>query len=70
MDPKHVIYVRSMPWPPHHCLGYGSEDDSKYQRYWPADRTWWARNRFHTIIWPIMLMALDYPSPRRLATAG
>ena len=42
-------------------LGYGTEDDAKYKKYWPADVHLVGKEivRFHTIYWPIMLMALD-----------
>lgn len=54
------------------ALGYGSEDDSKYQKYWPADIHLVGKEiiRFHTIIWPAMLMALDLPLPKHLAVHG
>ncbi|MBE5781237.1 MAG: methionine--tRNA ligase, partial [Clostridiales bacterium] len=54
------------------ALGYMSEDDSKYQKYWPADIHLVGKEivRFHTIIWPIMLMALDLPLPKQVFGHG
>ena len=54
------------------ALGYNSEDDSLYQKYWPADLHLVGKEifRFHTIIWPIMLMALDLPLPKRVYGHG
>ncbi len=72
-DPKHVIYV----WIDAHtnyitALGYGSDDDSKYQKYWPADIHLVGKEiiRFHTIIWPAMLMALGLPLPKQVYGHG
>ncbi|MFY9604524.1 MAG: methionine--tRNA ligase [bacterium] len=73
MDPKHVIYVWIDALANYiTALGYGSEDDSKYQRYWPADLHLVGKEivRFHTIIWPIMLMALDLPIPKKVFGHG
>ena len=54
------------------ALGYLSEDDSKFQKYWPADIHLVGKEivRFHTIIWPIMLMALDLPLPKQVFGHG
>ena len=54
------------------ALGYNSEDDSLYQKYWPADLHLVGKEifRFHTIIWPIMLMALGLPLPKRVYGHG
>ncbi len=55
------------------ALGYGSEDDSLFQKYWPADVHMVGKEivRFHTIYWPIMLMALDLPCLKKsLVMAG
>ena len=66
-DPKHIIYV----WFDAVCnyitaLGYGSEDEEMFNKYWPADVHLVGKEivRFHTIIWPIMLMALELPLPK------
>jgi len=54
------------------ALGYNSEDDTLYQKYWPADLHLVGKEifRFHTIIWPIMLMALKLPLPKRVYGHG
>ena len=62
-DPKHVIYVWIDALSNYiTALGYGTDDDSKYLKYWPADVHLVGKEivRFHTIYWPIMLMALDF----------
>jgi len=72
-DPKHVIYVWIDALSNYiTALGYGSEDDSKYERYWPADVHLVGKEivRFHTIYWPIMLMALDLPLPKKVFGHG
>ena len=50
------------------ALGYASENDELFQRYWPADLHLVGKEifRFHTIIWPIMLMALGLPLPKKV----
>lgn len=54
------------------ALGYGSDDDSLFQKYWPADVHMVGKEivRFHTIYWPIMLMALDLPLPKKIFGHG
>lgn len=54
------------------ALGYGSDDDSLYQKFWPADLHLVGKEifRFHTIIWPIILMALDLPLPKKVYGHG
>ncbi|HZG72819.1 MAG TPA: methionine--tRNA ligase, partial [Chondromyces sp.] len=72
-DPKHVIYVWIDALSNYiTALGYGTEDDSKYLRYWPADVHLVGKEivRFHTIYWPIMLMALDLPLPKKVFAHG
>ncbi|WP_251554300.1 methionine--tRNA ligase [Neobacillus muris] len=72
-DPKHVIYVWIDALSNYiTALGYGTEDDSKYQKYWPADVHLVGKEivRFHTIYWPIMLMALDLPLPKKVFAHG
>ncbi|GAA4858816.1 methionine--tRNA ligase [Paenibacillus vulneris] len=72
-DPKHVIYVWIDALSNYiTALGYGSEDDSKYKKYWPADVHLVGKEivRFHTIYWPIMLMALDLPLPKKVFGHG
>lgn len=72
-DDKHVIYVWIDALSNYiTALGYGSEDDSKYQKYWPADIHLVGKEiiRFHTIIWPAMLMALGLPLPKQIYGHG
>lgn len=72
-DAKHVIYVWIDALSNYiTALGYGTEDDSKYQNYWPADVHLVGKEivRFHTIYWPIMLMALDLPLPKKVFAHG
>ncbi|WP_346190270.1 methionine--tRNA ligase [Bacillus massilinigeriensis] len=72
-DPKHVIYVWIDALSNYiTALGYGTEDDSKYLNYWPADVHIVGKEivRFHTIYWPIMLMALDLPLPKKVFAHG
>ena len=72
-NPKHVIYVWVDALTNYiTALGYGSEDESKYQKYWPADVHLVGKEivRFHTIYWPIMLMALDLPLPKKVFAHG
>lgn len=54
------------------ALGYLSEDDSLFRKYWPADLHLVGKEifRFHTIIWPIMLMALGLPLPKKVYGHG
>lgn len=72
-DPKHVIYVWIDALPNYlTALGYGSKDDSKYAKYWPCDMHVMAKEivRFHAIVWPAILMALDVPLPKRVYGHG
>ncbi len=72
-DPKHVIYVWIDALTNYiTALGYRSDDDSKYLKYWPADVHIVGKEivRFHTIYWPIMLMALDLPLPKKVFAHG
>ncbi|MCD8509609.1 MAG: methionine--tRNA ligase [Bacillus sp. (in: Bacteria)] len=72
-DPKHVVYVWIDALSNYiTALGYGSEDDTKYQQFWPADVHLVGKEivRFHTIYWPIMLMALDLPLPKKVFGHG
>ncbi len=72
-NPKHVIYVWIDALSNYiTALGYGSEDDKNYQKYWPADVHLVGKEivRFHTIYWPIMLMALDLPLPKKVFAHG
>lgn len=72
-DPKHVIYVWVDALSNYiTALGYGSEDDSNFKNYWPADVHVVGKDivRFHTIYWPIFLMALDLPLPKKVFAHG
>lgn len=72
-DPKHVVYVWLDALTNYiTALGYGSDDDSDYRKYWPADVHFVGKEivRFHTIIWPAMLMALDLPLPKQVYGHG
>lgn len=72
-NPKHVIYVWIDALSNYiTALGYGSEDDSLFQKYWPANIHMVGKEivRFHTIYWPIMLMALDLPLPKQIFGHG
>lgn len=74
-DPKHVVYV----WIDaltNYITGLGYDADGNhgelYKKYWPADLHLIGKDivRFHTIYWPIMLMALDLPLPDRFYAHG
>lgn len=72
-DPKHVIYVWVDALSNYiTALGYGSEDETLFNRYWPADVHVVGKDivRFHTIYWPIFLMALDLPLPKKIFAHG
>ena len=72
-DPKHTVYVwidalfNYMT-----ALGFKSDDDSLLKKYWPADVHIIGKEivRFHAIIWPALLMALDLPLPKRIFGHG
>ncbi len=72
IDPKHVIYVwfdalTNYLTP----IGY-LDDPEKFHKYWPADLHLVGKEivRFHTIIWPCILMALDLPLPKKVYGHG
>lgn len=72
-DPKHVVYV----WVDalfNYCtaLGYMNDAHDDFAKFWPADVHMVAKDimRFHAIIWPAMLMAMDLPLPKHLAVHG
>lgn len=72
-DPKHVVYVWIDALSNYiTALGYGSDDDTLFKRYWPADVHLMSKEivRFHTIYWPIMLMALGLPLPKKVFAHG
>lgn len=66
-NPKHVVYVWLDALTNYiTALGYGSDDDSLFKKYWPANVQMVGKEivRFHTIYWPIMLHALGLPLPK------
>lgn len=72
-DPKHVIYVWVDALTNYiTSLGYRSEDETLFNHYWPADVHVVGKDivRFHTIYWPIFLMALDLPLPKKIFAHG
>jgi methionyl-tRNA synthetase len=72
-DKKHVVYVWVDALPNYiTALGYASEDDTLYKKFWPADLHLVGKEivRFHTIIWPVMLMALGEPIPEKVFGHG
>lgn len=72
-DEKHVVYVWIDALSNYiSALGYQNEAFDEFNKYWPADVHMVAKDimRFHAIIWPAMLMALDLPLPKHLAVHG
>ncbi|GMK37993.1 methionine--tRNA ligase [Paenibacillus sp. CCS19] len=72
-DPKHVVYVWIDALSNYiTALGYDTPDDELYRKFWPADVHLVGKEivRFHTIYWPIMLMALDLPLPKKVFAHG
>ena len=72
-DPTHTVYVWLDALTNYiTALGYGSEDDSLYRKYWPADIHLIGKEiiRFHTITWPIILHALGLPLPKQVFGHG
>ena len=72
-DPDHVVYVWIDALSNYiNALGYLSEDDSDFKKYWPADVHIMAKEivRFHSIIWPCMLMALELELPKQIFGHG
>lgn len=72
-DEKHVVYVWIDALSNYiTALGYENSAHDDYEKYWPADVHMVAKDimRFHAIIWPAMLMALDLPLPKHLAVHG
>lgn len=72
-NPKHVIYVWIDALSNYiTSLGYDTENDESYRKYWPANVHLVGKEivRFHTIYWPIMLMALDLPLPKKVFAHG
>ncbi|WP_100374728.1 methionine--tRNA ligase [Bacillus sp. FJAT-45037] len=72
-NPEHVVYVWIDALSNYiTALGYGQDNDEAYQKYWPANVHLVGKEivRFHTIYWPIMLMALDLPLPKKVFAHG
>ncbi|WDL99009.1 methionine--tRNA ligase [Alicyclobacillus sp. ALC3] len=75
-DPKHVVYVWLDALTNYiTAIGYGSDDPAlqeKFEKFWPADLQLVGKDivRFHVIYWPIILMALGLPLPKRVYGHG
>jgi methionyl-tRNA synthetase len=72
-DPGHVIYVWLDALSNYiTALGYGSEDTSKFEKYWPADLHMIGKEivRFHCVYWPAFLMAAGLPLPKCIVAHG
>ena len=73
VDENHVIYVWLDALTNYiTALGYGSEDDSLYKKFWPANVHLIGKDiiRFHTIYWPAFLMSIDEPLPQKVYGHG
>jgi methionyl-tRNA synthetase len=72
-DPKHVIYVWLDALANYiTALGYGSNDASKFEKYWPADVHMIGKEivRFHCVYWPAFLLAAGLPLPKSIIAHG
>ncbi|MDD4316585.1 MAG: methionine--tRNA ligase [Clostridia bacterium] len=72
-DSEHIIYVWIDALSNYiTALGFMSEDDSLFRKFWPADVHMMGKEiiRFHSIIWPALLMALDVPLPKKVYGHG
>lgn len=72
-DPKHIVYVWVDALSNYiSALGYLSDDDTLFKKFWPADLHLVGKEitRFHSIIWPALLMALDLELPKRVFGHG
>ncbi|WP_353989812.1 methionine--tRNA ligase [Pediococcus argentinicus] len=72
-DPKHIVYVWIDALSNYiTALGYGSDDDANFKKYWPANVQFVGKEivRFHTIYWPIILHALGLPLPKQVYGHG
>lgn len=72
-DTNHVVYVWIDALSNYiSALGYENNAHDEFEKFWPADVHMVAKDimRFHAIIWPAMLMALDLPLPKHLAVHG
>ena len=72
-DDKHVVYVWIDALSCYlTALGYGTDNEENFNKFWPADVHLVGKEivRFHTIIWPAILMALDLPLPKKVFGHG
>ena len=72
-DPEHVVYVWIDALSNYiTALGYGSDDHTLFDRFWPADLHLIGKEIlwFHSVYWPAMLMSLELPLPRRIFAHG
>ena len=72
-DPNHIVYVWIDALSNYvTAMGWGTDHDEDYQKYWPADVHVVGKEivRFHAIIWPAMLMAMDMPLPKKVFGHG
>lgn len=72
-DPEQTVYVWVDALTNYiSALGYKSDDETLFEKYWPADLHLVGKEifRFHTIIWPIMLIALGLPLPKKVYGHG
>ena len=72
-DPGHVVYVWVDALTNYiSALGYDNDQYNDFDRYWPADLHMTAKEivRFHSIVWPAILMMLDLPLPKKLYGHG
>lgn len=72
-DPDHTVYVWIDALTNYiNALGYASDDETLFNKFWPADLHMTGKEiiRFHAIIWPAILMALDLPLPKQVYGHG
>ncbi len=72
-DDKHIVYVWVDALTNYiSALGYGNDTYHDYEKYWPADVHMMAKEivRFHSLIWPAILMAIDVPLPKKIYGHG
>jgi methionyl-tRNA synthetase len=72
-DPKHIVYVWLDALANYiTALGYGSNDATKFSKYWPADVHMVGKEivRFHCVYWPAFLLAAGLPLPRNITAHG
>ena len=72
-DPKHVVYVWIDALTNYiTALGYENEQYNDFEKFWPADVHFIGKEivRFHSILWPAILMALDLPLPKKIYGHG